>query len=133
MIRDDQGNEVDIRVHEHSRLYRALTSAWHTSIVHKSAAVGNVTSSSDVYLAQQYHDETVRSLQESRGDLREMQSIFNEFADECFLDLKLKRIAIHSREIFSIASKSIRKCCGKLTKSERLNSNPNSNHYPRSI
>ena len=117
-ITDDNGDEYAIRLQEHSRFYKLVLAAWDSCTIRKASGSGEVSAELDKYLAEQYHDESLQCLQLTKK-IDEVEKIFNEYAEECFLDLRLKEWTIEKREMFAIAIKWIRRCWGKLTKDER--------------
>ena len=116
-ITDHLEDKYNIRLQEHSRFHKLVSAGWHSYTVRRASGAGDVSSELDKYLAEQYHDESLRSLQLTK-DVDQIRKIFNEYAEECFLDLHLKNWTISSREIFALAIKWIRKCWGKLMKAE---------------
>jgi hypothetical protein len=79
---------------------------------------GDILSDSDVFIAQQYYEETIKSLNMTKDSI-EIQNIMNEFSNEVFLDLNLKKAAINSREIFAIAISLMKKNYRKITRDEK--------------
>jgi hypothetical protein len=114
-----KGGIIDLRLHESCTAHKKIEAAWFSSLVRKSVGTGDVTSDSDSYIAQQYLEETIKSIQSTK-DNKEIQQIFNEFSEECFLDLNLKSATLKSRELFAISMGLIRRCSGKLTRGEKF-------------
>jgi len=108
----------DLRFHETSYTHKLIEIAWHSHLMRVAGLTGDILSDSDVFIAQQYYEETIKSLNMTK-DAIEIQNIMNEFSNEVFLDLNLKKAAINSREIFAIAISLMKKNYRKITRDEK--------------
>ena len=93
-----------------SHLLKQIQSAWQSSLILRSAQLSRLNTTADVAIADEYLLETINSLKLcSTGHKSSVDSgsdqhveIFNEFADEAWIDLELKERTFRSREFFVV-------------------------------
>lgn len=95
------GSDCKIATNGHgsTHLAKQIQSAWQSTIVLRSAQLPKLNSSADSATAEEYLCETVNSLK-GTTDLLLKTDIFDEFANEVWVDLQLKHAACNSRELF---------------------------------
>lgn len=105
---DESTCKIDTNGCGSSRLLKQIQSAWQSSLVLRSAQLSRLNTTADVTMADEYLSVTINSLKLcsashtsniDRGSDQQLE-IFNEFANEAWVDLELKERTCRSREFF---------------------------------
>jgi hypothetical protein len=102
--------DTNHNVYSSTHLAKQIQSAWHSSIVLRSAHLSKLNAFADTSIVDEYLLLTINSLKNSSKNefynnvsddkSSETQEIFNEFASEAWVDLNLKEATCKSREFF---------------------------------
>lgn len=102
--------DTNHNVYSSTHLARQIQSAWHSSIILRSAHLPKLNALADSSIADEYLHETINSLKHSSKNqfynnisddkTSEIEEIYSEFASEAWTDLELKEATCKSRELF---------------------------------